>query len=296
MRVRYFTVVGAACVFALAASGGAASSVSLSAGAAALACPARDRTVPVRWRQGATSSLIPEGAREVLLCRYSGIGPHPAPADEAFRLLDDLLVTERSTVGSLASRFNALPAALGTVACPADFGTAIIAVFHYRFGPEDSVKAGLSGCTLVTNGHLTLTAAFAAGSRLLTQLKAMTSGTGAGISRKVRTALLNDALRSARNAGDPHPYDIEAVKTTYLEAESLFGPDRSYDIPNWAPVYALAERGKFTAYLSSPPAGAPFPTGGVESAILTPSLRVTDDYLNNHYPQLRAAGKPVRLR
>ena len=296
MRVRYLAVVGAVGVLALAASCRAASNASLSAGAAALACPGRDRTVPVSSRPGATSSLVPEGVREVLLCRYSGVGPRPVPAREAFRLLDDLLVTERSTVSSLASQFNALPPALGAVACPADFGTAIIAVFRYPSGAEDPVKAGLSGCTLVTNGHRTRTAASVAGSRLLNQLKAMTSGTGVGISHKVRTTLLKDALRSARNAGDPHPYDIEAVKTTYLEAESLFGPDRSYDIQNWAPVYVFAERGKFTAYLSSPPAGAAFPTGTVEGAILTPSLRVTDGYLSNHYPQLRAAGKPVRLQ
>lgn len=296
MRIRHAIVVLGVGVLALTAASGALSRAARKSAGALRACPTRDRNVPISRSAGATSSVVPMGARQVLLCRYSGLDSFPQPVRGAFGLRDDLLVTQRATVASLASQLNRLPVPPRVVACPADDGEAIVAIFRYRSGVANPVDVGLSGCTLVTNDHLTRCAALAAGRRLLDRLMAMTSGMGVGISSAVRAALLKDALRDARDAGDQHPFDIQAIKTTYLEAESLFGPDRSYDMPASAPVYAFAERGEFTAYLAPAPPGAPAPTGTVQGAILTKALRVTDGYLNNRYPRLRSAGRPVQLR
>ncbi len=231
----------------------------------------------------------------MLLCRYSGLAGNPR-SRAAFRLTDDLLVTDHRVVGSMGSKLDGLPSSPGPVACPADFGDAVVAVFGYGPGADDLVRLDLHGCNPVSNGRLTRTARFAAGQALLAQIEAMTSHTGIGISRKVRTVLSNDALRDARDAGDRHPFDIEAVKTTYLKAEKLIGPDRANDLPAWEPVYVFAERGRFTAYLAPIPFGASPPAGTAQGAILTTHLRVTDGFLSHHYPALTKAGKPVSLR
>jgi hypothetical protein len=238
---------------------------------------------------------VPDGPSEVLLCRYSGLGVNPPSSPRAFRLVDDLFVVNRSTVTTLAGALDRLPVLGGTFSCPADFADAVVAEFRYRSGPADPVRVGLSGCDLVSNGHVHRAALFSSGQSLVKQLVAMTSGTGVGISKHARTGLLKLMLRTASGAGDAHPYDIEAVKTTYLEAELLMGPDRSPDVPAYAPVYLVAERGNFTAYNAPRPPGAPPPRGTVNAAIFTASLRVTDGFLGNRYPRMRDAGRVVRL-
>lgn len=137
-------------------------------------CASHDRAVASSSRPGAKSELVPPGPRSVLLCRYSGLGQHPRSAT-AFGLIEDLLVTKRATVTSIASRLNRLRSSPGAFACPADFGDAIVAVFSYGSGRVDTVKVGLSGCTLVSNGQVVRTAAFAPGPALIRQLMAMTS-------------------------------------------------------------------------------------------------------------------------
>lgn len=135
-------------------------------------CPARDRQPLTSTTPGASRMLVPSGARQVLVCRYSGLNP----ISRSLRLQAERLVINRSTVGRLASEFNALTQLRGVFNCPADFGRNIIAIFRYLPAPksDDPVTLDLTGCTSVTNGHLTRTAAFAPGPTLIRQLERLT--------------------------------------------------------------------------------------------------------------------------
>ncbi len=135
-------------------------------------CPSRDLHVPSSTTTGATATLVPAGARQVLLCRYSGLAGFPTPvASASFRLIARHLVITRTTVGSLASELNALKPATGARACASDNGTAIIAFFRYGSAPraDDPVTIELSGCSSVTNGHLQRTAGTVSGLKLVRQ-------------------------------------------------------------------------------------------------------------------------------
>lgn len=115
------------------------------------------------------------------------------------------------------------------------------------------------------------------------------------ISMRTQDALWRWALTNSEQSGDAHPYDVKAVKTTYLRAEEVVGGDRSSGQADNATVYLLAMRGHFTASHASVPLGAPVPTGTVSGAIFTLSLRVTDGFLNRTYPRLSRVGRPVSL-
>jgi hypothetical protein len=136
-----------ACAGALSVAGAFAASTS-----SPRSCPAGKPQAVHSARDGASAALVPDGPGQVLLCRYAGLGdPHPSA------LAAQKLVADQSTITSLATEINGLPQ-LGNVACPADFGTTVVAFFEYSSGPEDPVAVGLSGCQLVTNGQLTRTA------------------------------------------------------------------------------------------------------------------------------------------
>ena len=71
-----------------------------------------------------------------------------------------------------------------------------------------------------------------------------TSPAECGIPASARAELLKDALSAATASGDPHPYDIEAVRTTSSQAQGLRGASRPEE-PADTPVYFLAMRGEF---------------------------------------------------
>lgn len=140
-------------------------------------CPANGRRQFTSTAAGAADRLVPGGARQVLLCRYSGLNPKPSAAG---RLLAHRFLTSSSTVTQLASEFDSLkPFPSGSYSCPADFGVKILAIFRYPHsaGSDDPVTVDPGGCTPVTNGHLSRTAAFAPGPKLIGQLARLT-GTG----------------------------------------------------------------------------------------------------------------------
>jgi hypothetical protein len=149
-----------------------ASATSSAAGVGRGACPAGDRPAPVSGRQGATRSLVPAGANELLLCHYGGAND----GGSAFRLLSSpALVKDGAKVARYAGDLDALKAMSGVVFhCPADTGRAIVAYFRYRTGPDDPVTLGLDGCMLVSNGHVHRTAGVQpTGRRLVSALEAL---------------------------------------------------------------------------------------------------------------------------
>jgi hypothetical protein len=101
------------------------------------------------------TALVPDGSRQLMLCRYgalTGTGPSALAAQK--------LVQDQSTVSGLAAEFNGLPAPpAGPVACPDDNGSEIVAYFRYASDVDSPVAVNLSGCEGVTNGYVNRTAA-----------------------------------------------------------------------------------------------------------------------------------------
>jgi hypothetical protein len=122
----------------------------------------------------------------------------------------------------------------------------------------------------------------------------------AGISPTVRAALLERALQNAAIHGDPHPYDIEAVRTTHQKAGSLTGETSSK--PSGAtPVYVVAMRGHFKCRCAPPPGDhIPAPKGSVitfEIIANTPELETGIQWsIGGRYTRLQSIGTPVHLQ
>ena len=120
----------------------------------ASACSQTDPQTLVSTRPGATRELVPRGAREVLLCRYSGSSHGVGPRTPAFRLQARAVVESAATVAGMATELDSLPRITAPIACPAGFGTAIVAHFRCATGPEDPVTVALDGCITASNGHV----------------------------------------------------------------------------------------------------------------------------------------------
>jgi hypothetical protein len=116
-------------------------------------CPAHDRRQLRSAVPGADKALVPGDPNQVLVCRYRGLGTKPS-SPRAFHLISHYLVADKQFVTRVARELNKLKPNTGVQACPLDDGSAIVAFFGYPRGPQDPVRIGLSGCLLVTNGHL----------------------------------------------------------------------------------------------------------------------------------------------
>lgn len=138
------------------------------------ACPASDRHALVSVRAGAVRELVPPGARAVLLCRYSGIYHGIGPRTPAYLLLGHDLVNGATTVASMTRELDSLPHITAPIACPASFGTAIVAHFRYASGPDDPVTIQVDGCYGASNGHVNRLAISTSGYAFVTHLAALT--------------------------------------------------------------------------------------------------------------------------
>lgn len=117
-------------------------------------CLPADRHKLTSARAGAATQLVPSGANQVLVCRYYGFQEPGIYGEPGMGLASQALISDGSTVGSLTSEMNALSAPHpGPVACPADFGSAIVVDFHYPTGPDNPVSVSLTGCQGATNGQ-----------------------------------------------------------------------------------------------------------------------------------------------
>jgi len=119
-----------------------------------------------------------------------------------------------------------------------------------------------------------------------------------GIPASARAALLEAATAIATSHGDSHPHDIEAVRTTHREAEHILDSGGElYVVPPSAPVYIVAMRGHFNCNRCSRPPRVSFrPAGVITLQFLNPKdLQDVVFGYGSPYPNLKAAGTPVRL-
>lgn len=157
------------------------------------------------WR-AAGVTLAPSGARAIRLCRYGGL---PALRLQASRLLTGASVKE------LTAEFDRLPALRPdhpATACPADFGSRVIAHLAYPDGQQVTIAVALTGCNHLTNGNLRRSAAGFGhpptyGPRLIAELERLTAGQGpsrrlgrAAAAGGAVSALAGDSAISARSA------------------------------------------------------------------------------------------------
>jgi hypothetical protein len=123
------------------------------------------------------------------------------------------------------------------------------------------------------------------------------------IPANVRAALLENARAVATEEGDGHPYEIEAVRTTYPKATRLLSPGavapscESSPACSSAPQYVVAMLGHFSCNTcSSPPDHSNRP--GTVIALIIEAKNPMPQRLfavSNRYPDLCKAGTPVRL-
>jgi hypothetical protein len=140
----------------------------------ASACPGSDRHAVASTRPGATRELVPPGARAVLLCRYSGTYDGIGKRLPAFRLQARDLIESGATASSMTRELDSLPRFTAPIACPAEFGAAIVAFFRYAAGPDDPVTIALDGCLGAGNGHVNRIAESATGYDFVKHLAALT--------------------------------------------------------------------------------------------------------------------------
>jgi hypothetical protein len=117
-----------------------------------------------------------------------------------------------------------------------------------------------------------------------------------GISPTVREALLRLALHAATRWGDPHPDDIQAVRTTPSTHVVPENPAHN----NYAWVYLVAMRGHFKPQCrkgaAAGAANGPGCPSSVGELIVDPALEPLSWSQASSYPNLRAKGAvPVRL-
>jgi hypothetical protein len=165
--------VALAATLALAAAVVAISSSAVRAATPA-SCPSADRHNLVSARPGASSELVPSGARRLLLCRYSGLPTGSGPQRPAFVLLAHAQLSARAQVTRFANELDELKRPSGVYSCPAASGEAIVLYFGYARGPDDIVTVQTDGCWNATNGRITGTAETTAGLALVRSLEALT--------------------------------------------------------------------------------------------------------------------------
>ena len=67
-------------------------------------------------------------------------------------------MTAHKAVAFFASELAALPPQHGTVNCPSDDGSQVVAILTYRQWRSLAVSVGLRGCDIATNGKVSRTA------------------------------------------------------------------------------------------------------------------------------------------
>lgn len=134
-------------------------------------CAASFSHAPRNHNERSRTSLVPSGAREVLLCRYRPL--RGTIAKDKKPLLVSRNVSRIATVASLSDALDKLEVApSGVHGCLGDNGARLYALFSFADQPDVPVSVSLSGCRVAWNGK---SKTFSVSPGLLAQLSRLTS-------------------------------------------------------------------------------------------------------------------------
>lgn len=97
--------------------------------------------------------LAPPGPVAIQLCRYSAEVGRPV-----LRMMSSRRLTAHTVVRFFAGELAALPKQHGTVVCPDDDDSQVVATLTYPHSRTLAVGVGLRGCETATNGTVSRTA------------------------------------------------------------------------------------------------------------------------------------------
>jgi hypothetical protein len=99
----------------------------------------------------ARRTLVPSGAVELRMCRYTGLNTRPPEHIAVASFFDD-----SASIAEISRSFDTLPKPPASQApsCPDDTGAAVIATFAYKSGHTVSVSVVNGHRFLPTGGHL----------------------------------------------------------------------------------------------------------------------------------------------
>ena len=118
-------------------------------------CAASDAGFALRsTRAGATTSMVPAGAKTLMICRYNGMNAFGGVPQWGLR--GKGATSDPATITALARALNALKPVPRNEAfsCPSDDSSSLLAFFGYASGASNPVTIDIGGCGNVTNGHL----------------------------------------------------------------------------------------------------------------------------------------------
>ncbi len=191
--------------------------------------------------------------------------------------------------------------------CQADYAAAVYAVPHPPRCDARTPCASRSGyeCAGTPPGCVSGVLPFEAGgtlpkpvdrtARIVARFTLRFPQGSPSVPAEARAGLLAAAESEASRNGDPHPTQIEAVKTTLGAAWSLSGGSAGAQV-GAEPIYLVAMRGQFSCATCSVPHGvAGTPGGTVMTLELPVSTGGSGRGFPVRYPDLGLLGVPVQL-
>jgi hypothetical protein len=120
---------------------------------------------------GLNRELVPGTPCSVVLSRYAGL-----PAHVGTKLVGRVELRSPPLLRRLTNEFNALPPHVtGTIVCPNDRGSEIVAILKYPHRQDLRLTVTLTGCSGVLRGSVTRSALGRPGAKLIGQLERLVS-------------------------------------------------------------------------------------------------------------------------
>jgi hypothetical protein len=152
-------------------------------------------------------------------------------------------------------------------------------------GTRRAIRVGVIGAAAVGSLVVAGNASFAS------------SPEAGGMPPGVRAVVLQRIHNLERTWKDRHPYDIEAVLTTHRQADRIedLSGTLTQGLPGNAPVYLVAMRGHFCEEATNVTEAQCTAAATCQVSARATKLNGTAS-LAEQYPDLRALGRPFRLR
>lgn len=174
--------------------------------------------------------MVPAGATDLTICRYSGVNAPQGTAQ--FGLSGIGVIDSHRVLTGLTRELDAIKATVPGAAynCPADVGSAAILEFAYSSPPGVTVRADLSGCQAILNdAGLTRLGLGAPVIQQIVALSAPVRMRWAAVSGLVRIAVPVGAVEAVNSSGFP----VSEVPVERHRFRFLIATPGRYEITLW---------------------------------------------------------------